>query len=460
MTAGAFQTTYSGEADVFVTKLDPPGASFAYSTYMGGTGSESPNGIAVDPWGSAYVAGYTTSTNFPTTSLAFDRTKNGVPGDQDAFVTKLDAAGSAPIYSTFLGGDNYDEANDLVIDSRAYAYVTGQTCSTDFPRTPGALQTNANGGCDAFVTKLNFFGSDAIMSTYFGGSFGDVGYGIAVDSERSVYITGLTTSGQNANDFPTTPGAFQSTGPGDYDAFVAKISSIGIATTLTLSPPTATNVVGSQHCVTATVTDEFGSLMEGVPVRFFVGDPFGPSGTVATDANGTATFCYTGPDLPGTDTITAFADVDKSGIRLPDEPEGSVEKTWVSPATTPLCDIKIANNSSIVAVNGDKATFSGSARSLADGTTQGQQDYQDQGPHQRLKMRSINVQAVVCTGSGAASIYGQATIDGAGPFAYRIDVQDLAKPGKGADTYRISLANGYESREQILQGGNVQIQRD
>jgi hypothetical protein len=460
-TAGAFQTTYAGQEDVFVTKLDSSGASFAYSTYLAGNGSESPGGIAVELGGSAYVAGYTTSTNFPTTGFAFDRTKNGVPGDQDAFVTRLNAAGSALMYSSFLGGNDYDQVNDLATDSQANAYVTGETCSTDFPTTPGALKTANESGCDAFLTKLNSSGSNLIVSTYFGGSFGDAGYGIALGAQGSAYITGLTTSGQNPNDFPTTPGAFQTTGPGDFDAFVVKVSSTGIPTSLTVSPAASTGVVDSTYCLTATVYDEFGMPSVGVTVRFRVTfeSVFSFLGSATTDATGQASFCYPGPALPGTDAITAFADVDGDGAQTPGEPSATAQRTWAPPASTPLCQIKITNGGAIVADNGDKATFTGDVQSLADGSTQGQAEYQDRGPVQRMNVRSTSVLSVVCEGSTAGTIYGRATIDGAGSFSYRIKVKDLGKPGKGTDTYWIFLSNLYSSGEKPLQGGNVQIER-
>lgn len=464
-TSGAFQTTNAGVAgdyDAFVTKFDPAGSALVYSTYLGGGSLDEGLGIAVDSAGSAYVTGFTYSTNFPTTVGAFQATR---AGEYDVIVAKLNPAGSAPVYSTYLGGSSFDQASDIAVDSFGSVYVTGDTCSTDFPITIGALQTtNASGFCDdAFVTKLNPVGSTPLtFSTYLGGSSGDGGLGIAVDSSGSAYVTGSTNSGPNPNGFPTTPGAYQTTRPGDQDAFVAKISDLGTPSTLTLTPATGTNVVGTQHCVTATVQDEFGNPSPNVTVRFsvtFNDSELSRVGTVTTDATGHAAFCYPGSEVPGSDAILAFADTDGDHVQDPDELSATAQKTWVPPPTTPLCDIKIANNSWIFTANHDKATFGGSARSLADGSTQGQQDYQDEGPLQRLKVRSIRVQAVVCTGSTEASIYGQATIDGAGSFAYRIDVKDLAKPGKGADTYRIILANEYGSGEQTLQGGNVQIDR-
>lgn len=182
------------------------------------------------------MAGNTLSANFPTTPGAFDNINN--PNEVfDVFVTKLNPAGSALVYSTFLGG-------------------TGTTSSPNFPTTVDALDTTFNGGpTDVFVTKLNPAGSAPLVySTFFGGSGNDQetgiaddeGIGIALDIFGGIYVAGATRS----PNFPTTAGAFDTTHNGVSDAFVAKLSAIDVAATLTLNPPTATNPVDSQHCVT------------------------------------------------------------------------------------------------------------------------------------------------------------------------------------------------------------------
>jgi hypothetical protein len=223
-----------------------------------------------------------------------------------------------------------------------------------------------------------------------------------------------------------------------------------------LNPPSATNTVDTQHCVTATVQDASGSAVANVVVRFAVSGSVTTSGSATTDSNGQATFCYFGPPLPGADSITAFADTDGNTVQDSGEPIGVAEKTWVAPLSTPLC--QVTNGGWIIAGNGDRATLGGSARANESGETQGQQEYFDHGPAQRLKMNSINVVAVVCDGSTRASIFGQAMIDGSGLFNFRINVQDVGGPGKGQDTYQL-LLNGYDSGEQILGGGNVEIRR-
>ena len=225
-TGGAFQTAFGGGlGDAFVTKLNPFGAGLDYSTYLGGTRSDEGFAIAVDTGGNAYVTGDTDSTDFPTTTGAF-QTVIGSPAEfvGDAFVTKLNATGSALSYSTYLGGDGSDQGNGIAVDTSGNAYVTGFTGSTNFPATAGPF--GPGGGGDAFVTALNPTGTaPLVFSTYLGGTGGDMGMGITVDamSSPNAYVVGITQS----TDFPTTPGAFDTMFNGGFDdAFVAKIAGI------------------------------------------------------------------------------------------------------------------------------------------------------------------------------------------------------------------------------------------
>jgi hypothetical protein len=227
-TAGAFQPTGSGTSDVFVSKLNPAGSALVYSTYLGGSGSDGASGISVDAAGNAYVAGGTSSIDFPTTAGAFQAT---LAGSGNAFVAKLDPTGSALVYSTYLGGGRFDSGAGIAVDGVGNAYVTGTTTSTNFPTTAGAFQTTfastADFNPDVFVTKLNPTGSALVYSTYIGGSGFDNGAGIAVDSAGNAYVTGATIS----TNFPTTAGAFQTTfaSTSDFlsDAFVTKLDSTG-----------------------------------------------------------------------------------------------------------------------------------------------------------------------------------------------------------------------------------------
>jgi hypothetical protein len=197
-----------------------------YSTYLGGKGNDYGEAIAVDAAGSAYVAGSTTSSNFPTTPGAFDPSYNGGFLYGDAFVSKLSPAGGGLVYSTYLGGSDLDQAFGIALDGAGEAYVTGRTESADFPVTPGAFQTAYGGYQDAFVAELNATGSGLVYGTYLGGSHYDEAYAIARDTAGNVYVVGDTSG-----NFPTTRGAFNTTlnGDGGEDIFVTKLNAGGSA---------------------------------------------------------------------------------------------------------------------------------------------------------------------------------------------------------------------------------------
>ena len=220
-TVNPIQAAFGGFTDAFVTKLNAAGSALVYSTYLGGSESEIGEGINVDSAGNVYVTGDTKSTNFPTANAV--QATNG--GDQDAFVTKINAAGSAFVYSTYLGGSAQDDGEAIAPDSSGNTYVTGNTFSTNFP-TANALQPVDGGGViqDAFVTKLNAAGSALVYSTYLGGTGGEIGFGIAADSAGNVYVAGGTGSFTN---FPTA-NALQC-GGGGQDAFLSKINAAGNA---------------------------------------------------------------------------------------------------------------------------------------------------------------------------------------------------------------------------------------
>ena len=211
----------------------------SYSTYLGGNGNDIGYAIAVDSAGSAYVTGATTSTNFPGASAS--PIQSTWLGSSDVFVTKLNAAGSALVYSTYLGGSGGDTGYAIAVDSLGNAYATGETDSPTvagpgnipFPRV-GAFQASYAGGGDAFVAKINASGNALVYSTYFGGSGTERGYGIAVDGSFNAYVTGQTSSTQGIvpgpNDFPTAnPFQAQNASLGSFDAFVSKINAAGSA---------------------------------------------------------------------------------------------------------------------------------------------------------------------------------------------------------------------------------------
>ena len=222
VTPGAFQTEFRR---LFVTKLNPSGSDLLYSTFLGGSGADEAWAIAVDGAGQAYVAGDTTSTNFPTTPGAFQpayHPGSSVTREGDAFVVKFNAAGSGLIYGTYLGGTDHDTGFGLAIDGQGRAYLTGSTISADFPTTPAAFQPVRSGYPDAFVAKLNAAGSALMYGTFLGGSRGETGFAVAVNEQGHASVTGNTSS----PDFPVSVGAFD---PGyeapASDAFVAKLDT-------------------------------------------------------------------------------------------------------------------------------------------------------------------------------------------------------------------------------------------
>lgn len=222
-TTGAFQKTFGGGSlDAFVFELNPGGTALTYSTYLGGTGTDVANGIAVDASG-AYVVGSTSSTDFPTHIPI----QSSIAGSLNGFVAKLSPAGSSLLYSTYLGGGTGDFAAAVAVASGA-AYVTGAAENTAFPTTNGAFQTTC-GSCsgdlpDAFVTVFNAAGTSFVYSTFLGGGNIDQGLGIAVDSSGDAYVTGLTQS----TDFPLQS-AWQQTLGGAQNAFVSELNPSGTA---------------------------------------------------------------------------------------------------------------------------------------------------------------------------------------------------------------------------------------
>jgi hypothetical protein len=216
VTTGALLTTAPGPQDAFVVKLNSSGA-LQYSTYLGGAQSDFGFSIAVDSTGAAYIAGQAESLAFPTTSGAFQTANQG--GISDCFVSKLNATGSALVYSTLLGGSALDLCTAIALDSSNNAYVTGTTFSTNFP-IAGAIQSSLNGTANAFIAEINPSGSALVYSTYLGGSGTDNANAIAMDSTGAAYVAGNTSS----VDFPTTTGAFETALEGTNNAFVAKVA--------------------------------------------------------------------------------------------------------------------------------------------------------------------------------------------------------------------------------------------
>ena len=210
-----------------MTKVNAAGNALVYSTYLGGTGDDQCESVAVDSGGNAYVTGTTFSTNFPVAN-ALQPANGGTSIFQDAFVTKLNAAGNAFVYSTYLGGTGGEVGHGIAVDSSGNAYVTGGTGSNSTFPTANAIQCARGGGADVFVTKVNAAGNALAYSTYLGGSGSsstiEIGRFIAVDAAGNAYVTG----GTDSTDFPTA-NPIQSTYAGTDgglagDAFVLKLS--------------------------------------------------------------------------------------------------------------------------------------------------------------------------------------------------------------------------------------------
>lgn len=223
-TPGAFDPTHNSYGDdAFVVRLNATGSALEYGTFLGGSSNDYGTDIAVDAAGRTYIIGYTESGNFPITTGGFDPSFNG--GYHDAFVVRLNEAGSALEYATFLGGSNDEHGYGIAVDAISRAYVTGDTTSGNFPTTPGAIDLHYNGDSDAFVARLNATGSALEYGAFLGGHLRDNGYGIAVDAAGRAFVTGGTVS----SNFPTTTGAFDPSHNGDLDAFVVRLNASGSA---------------------------------------------------------------------------------------------------------------------------------------------------------------------------------------------------------------------------------------
>ena len=204
ITAGAYQASHKGNADVFIAKIDPTGTDLIYATYLGGNHSDTCTDITIDADGNVFVAIRTLSTDMPTPN-GFQHTFGGT---RDIYIGKLDAAGANLLYGTYLGGYGNDVIASIAVDSTGAAYVANRT-DGGFPVGPG-YDTSYNGGWDWVVTKIAPSGSSRVYGTYLGGS--DIEFSqpqIAVDSAGAAYVTGQTKSGN----FPTTSGVVQAVDP-------------------------------------------------------------------------------------------------------------------------------------------------------------------------------------------------------------------------------------------------------
>jgi len=271
--ANAFQTAPGGYENAFVASFSSSG-SLLFSTYFGGTGPDSGNGITSDSAGNAYVVGDTQSPNFPVKQGA----QSTFGGTQDVFVAKFSSQG-ALVYSTYLGGSDVDHGAAIALDSSGAVYITGGTFSQNFP-THLPLQATLHGVGDAFITKLDSTGANILYSTYLGGSGGTAlmperANAIAVDTSGRAYVAGVTSS----TDFPAPVGASSPVPQGASDAFVAELNAAGsalvfstfiggtgeeTATGVAVSPSGAVSVVGRTSSPDFPAVSQLQTSMTGI----------------------------------------------------------------------------------------------------------------------------------------------------------------------------------------------------
>ena len=307
-TGGAFDRTFNVDTcprcgidqyDAFALKLNPTGSALVYSTFLGGFDIDDGMAIAVNSAGQAYVAGQTASSNFPTTAGAFDRTRNGI----DTFVTKLNATGSALVYSTYLGGTAVQFPSRIAVAGSGEAYVTGSTSSTNFPVTAGAFDTTHNGAFDVYVTRLNAAGSALVYSTFLGGQDFDSAGSIVLDASGNALLSGSAGS----VDFPTTPGAFDQT-PDGSDGYIAKLNAAGSAlifsTVIGGSGSDGASGVGFDGAGNIWVTGGTGSVDFPITADAFDRSLNGGADAFISELNGTATTLLYSTYLGGTQSET------------------------------------------------------------------------------------------------------------------------------------------------------------
>ena len=234
VSVGAYDAPNPSPRDVFITKFDSTGKNILYSARIGGSQLEKGTAMAVDSLGQVCITGSTTSTNFPTTNNAFQSQKTTL--DEDVFIVKLNASGSAMLYGTFLRGMTTDIAHGMTLDANGDIIIAGATGilgkgvngnpnDNGFPKTKGAYDTTYNGGAlDAFIAKIspkNNGSNDLIFASYLGGEDIEIAYKVVMAKNGNIILVGETASTMS---FPVTNGAFQSKHHGNSDGFIAMFS--------------------------------------------------------------------------------------------------------------------------------------------------------------------------------------------------------------------------------------------
>jgi hypothetical protein len=405
-TVNPLQPAYGGGFySAFVFKLNPSGSALVYSTYWGGSADSFAYAIAVDSADNAYVTGHAEYESFPTTPGAF-QTAYGGRGSENAFVSKFNPSGSALVYSTLLGGSDFDVAYGIAVDASGNAYVTGNAGSPDFPTTAGAFQTTRGTFGNAFITKINTTGAALVYSTYLGGNGGDVGFGIAVDSAGNAYVTGTTTS----TDFPTV-NPLQPTYGGGGDAFVSKFNPSGSALVY------STYLGGSA-----------GDTPRGIAV-----DGFGNA--YLTGDTGSTNF----PTTAGTFQTTYGGQGDAFVAKIANG--GSAQGGSVQGGGT-------------INVSGGLANFGFNVQQQTnDGSVDGNLQYENHASG--AKVHSVTFTGFTIDGNTAA-FSGTCTNNGA-PCTFNLTVRGNDQP-QGSDSFIISI-NGGPPEGGTLKGGNINIRQ-
>lgn len=293
--ASPFQATLKGTTNAFISKLNATGSALSYSTYLGGSSTDSANAIAVDSSGNALVAGYTRSTDFPLSSPL----QSSNAASESAFITKLNSNASGLVYSTYLGGSIVSYANAIAVDSIGNAFVAGNTNSPDFPLS-SPVQPVPGGAIDAFVTALTPTGASLLYSTFLGGNGFENTFGIAVDGSGNAYVTGSTSS----TNFPVLS-PYQASLRGGANAFVAKINPLnasGTPTRTTISSSQNPSVFGTSVTFTATVTAASGTPTGTVN---FTSAGLNVGGAILT--NGQASITISGLPLGATSIMASYS---------------------------------------------------------------------------------------------------------------------------------------------------------
>ena len=294
-TADAYDSSYNGNNDVVVSKLSSDLGSLLASTFIGGSDGDYAWTITIDSSGNLYVAGHTSSSDYPTTADAYDSTHNGYTGHCDSFVSKLSSDLGSLLASTFIGGNSTDYSLDITIDSSGNLYVAGATWSSNYPTTADAYDPSHNGNNDVVVSKLSSDLGSLLASTFIGGSDGDYAKAIIIDSSGNLYVAGGTYS----SNYPITADAYDSSHNGGGDVCVSKLDR-----ELELSEIHACDADGNpeeQFAIGQTVYVRGNGLPANTEYKLWIQDegvtegktlnmsedPSGTQETNSTDANGT-----------------------------------------------------------------------------------------------------------------------------------------------------------------------------